>query len=201
METISTESLIDWLNSLPFPRPFIWQRYVHWRRAFYGTTTLLMLLIFVGVPFFNGITQSHGIEPRDRLFATWTTIILGAFVVYAIARVSFNASKLYDDCKWLARFGAVGDATLIWVLGSEKAVSITYSFFDLHGRERQREVFLTTEGAQTIPTLTAGDSVPVLFDPHNSNQRNQLWIEVSRYVRISPRLREQDGAPAPQPGH
>ncbi|MDR3709820.1 MAG: hypothetical protein P4L33_16110 [Capsulimonadaceae bacterium] len=194
MEPLTTDALIQWLNTLPYPRPFVWQRYVYWRRAIYALVTLLMLLGFVGVPFFNGLTQSRGLEPKDRLFATWTTIILGAFIVYAFARVSFNATKMFDDCKWLARFGAVGEATLLWVLGNDKAVSITYSFWDIHGRERQREVYIAAEGDYQLPRLAAGDTIPVLFDPHKSDQRNQLWLEVTRYVRLSPRVQAQHPA-------
>lgn len=202
MDTLSSETLIQWLNTLPYPRPFFWQRYVYLRRAVYGLVTLLMLVGFVGVPFVNGLTQSHGPELSTKLVTYWTTIILGAFVVYAFARVSFNASRLFDDCKWLAQFGAVGEASLLWVLGNDKAVSITYSFYDLHGHERQRETVITTETGQPLPVLAAGDLAPVLFDPHKSDQRNMLWIEVSRFVHLVPdgKTRRSAAPPASQSG-
>jgi len=183
-ESLKSEDLIHWLNTLAYPRPFSWQRYVYWRRAVYGLVTTLMLVGFVGVPFYNGLVQSHGMEPNTKLLTYWTTIILGAFIVGAFARVSLNSSRLFDDCKWLAQSGAVGEASLLWVLGSDKSVTITYVFYDIHGRERQREACITTENGQPLPKLSSGDLIPVLFDPHKSDKRNMLWIEVSRYVHL-----------------
>jgi hypothetical protein len=202
METLTSEALMQWLNTLPYPRPFFWLRYVYWRRAVYGLVTLLMLIGFVGVPFYNGLTETKGLEPNAKLFTYWTTIILGTLIVSAFARVSLNASRLFDDCKWLAQSGAVGEASLIWVLGTDKAVSITYCFYDIHGRERQREALITNETAQPLPTLSAGDIVPVLFDPHKSDQRNMLWLEISRYVHLvqsSDRRRKAAAGASPSP--
>jgi hypothetical protein len=186
-DTLSVDALIQWLSSLPYPRPFVWQRYVYWRRAIYGLITLLMLVGFVGVPFVNGLAHSRGLEPGARMLTYWTTIILGAFIVSAFVRVSFNSSQLFDTCKWLAQFGAVGEANLLWVLGNEKSINVTYLFHDLHGHERQREANFTSETGQPLPKLRSGDTVPVLFDPHKSDKRNMLWLEVARCVRVTDR--------------
>jgi len=194
METLNSEGLNHWLNTLPYPRPFSWQRYVHLRRAVYGLITLLMLVGFVGVPFYNGLMHIRGVGPHQQLFRYWTTVIMGSVIVSAFALVSRNAGRLFDDCKWLARFGAVGEASLLWVLGSDKAINVTYCFYDIHGRERQREAYIVSEQGQPLPTLRAGDIVPVLFDPHQSDKRNMLWVEVARFVHLDERAGRSQGA-------
>ncbi len=184
MEALDPQSLINWLNTLPYPRPFVWFRFVYWRRAVYGLVSILMLVGCVGLPLLNGLNQSHGVEPMSRLLTYQIAIFFGALIVFAFVRVSVNASKLFDDCKWLARFGAVGEANLLWVLGDEKSAVITYRFWDIHGRERQREAFISSESGKPLPKLAAGDVIAVLFDPHKPDNRNLLWIEIQRYVRL-----------------
>jgi len=194
-ETLTSDALVQWLTALPYPRPFFWQRYVYWRRAVYGLVTTLMLLGFVGVPFVNGVMNAKDLQSHTQLFPYWTTIILGALVVGAFALVSLNANRLLEDCKWLAQFGAIGEASVLWVFGSDTSINVTYCFYDLHGRERQREACITSEMGIAIPAISAGDTIPVLFDPQKPGQRNMLWTEVSCYVRLIPERRVRGKAP------
>jgi len=186
MDALDPQSLINWLNTLPYPRPFVWHRFVWWRRSVYGLMSILMLAGCVGYPLYTGLNQSHGMEPNSKVLTYQAAVFFGALVVFAFVRVSVQASRLFDDCKSLARFGAVGEANLLWVLGDGNSAVITYRFYDLHGRERQREAFISAETGQPLPQLAAGDVIPVLFDPHKPDQRNLLWIEVARYVHVSP---------------
>ncbi|HEY3329949.1 MAG TPA: hypothetical protein VGK19_08020 [Capsulimonadaceae bacterium] len=197
MQALDPQSLINWLNTLPYPRPFVWQRFVYWRRAVYGLVSIVMLIGCVGWPLYNGLDQAHGLEPMAKLLNSQVMIFFGALIVIAFVRVSVQANKLFDDCKSLSRFGAVGEANLLWVLGDEKSSLVTYRFFDLHGRERTREAFISAENGQSLPPLAAGDVIPVLFDPHKPDQRNLLWIEITRYVRISASAQRAQAAAAP----
>jgi len=176
----------DWLQALPFPRPFLWMRFVYVRRATYILVTIFTMTTCVAVPIWRALSQSHSYEGMSKIITYQIGLFFGALIVVAFARISYAATKLFDDCKWLSRFGVVGEANLLWVLGDENGAVITYRFWDLQGRERQRETSVVPENGRKLPPLASGDVVPVLFDPHHPDSRNLLWIEIARYVRIAP---------------
>jgi hypothetical protein len=193
-----SDQVTDWLHSLPFPRPFLWMQFVYVRRATYIVVTLFTLMACVGIPIWKALGQMRNYEGVSHLVSYQVGLFFGALIVVSFARISYAATKLFDDCKWLSRFGAVGEANLLWVLGDENGAVITYRFWDLQGRERQRETVVAPDNGRKLPVLCAGDMIPVLFDPHHPDARNLLWIEITRYVRIAPAV--ENTLPAPPTG-
>lgn len=190
-----SDEVTDWLHSLPFPRPFLWQPFVLVRRSIYTLVSLFMLMCCVGVPIYKFLGQMHTMEGANRMVSYQIALFFGALIVVAFVRISYAANKLFDDCKWLSRFGAVAEANLLWVLGDENGAVITYRFWDMQGHERQRETVVQPENGRKLPLLAAGDVIPVLFDPHRPDARNLLWVEITRYVRLAPQAVKSVPAP------
>jgi len=112
----------------------------------------------------------------------WAYLILGAGIVSAFVQISIQASKLFDDCKNLAKRGIAEAANVLWVIRSRDSLMITYRYWDDEGREHQRDASAPLSLFTNTDPPVAGDMLPVLFDPKKPGQINLLWLEIAQFV-------------------
>jgi uncharacterized membrane protein (DUF485 family) len=171
---------------IAYPRPFFWKPFVYWRRATYVIITLIMLVICIILPIINAIQDNYHISfmQGSKELIYWGYLIFGAAIIFGFVQISLEAFNLFDKCKKLAREGILETASILWVMWGRESVVLTYRFWDLEGREHQRETAIPVGHFtnQTVPS--AGDLLPVLFNPRKADTFNLLWIEIEQYVKV-----------------
>lgn len=180
-DTNDSEEDLAWLRSIATPRPFVWLSIVKRRRAMYVLTALLLIVVFEGWP--ELMTLMHmgtGVSWKD-VHVQQVPLYMGMLVVVAFVGTCYALYKQFDDSKWLARYGEVGEANLLSVQRGGRQLLVVYRFWDAHGKEYERETVVTAEGREVLPALGSGDIVPVLYDRARPS-RNLLWPEIARYV-------------------
>jgi hypothetical protein len=168
-------------------RPFGWYRFIETRRRIYMLASLLLLFVCVFVPLVYSLSQLHNEYTFDRIRPNQIALYFGALVVVAFVRYTYVLHKLWDESKWLARYGQLGEANLLWVIRGKQRMIVTYRFWTARGVEVMREAVIDEDGPGHLTPLAAGDVVPVMYDPRNPKQRNMLWAEIERYVHAIPR--------------
>src|SRR5665213_1927236 len=104
------------LANLPQPRPFVWYRFVPRKRNVYGWAAILVLLLAVVGPLVYDLSaMQHQFDPA-KLRPLWIAIIFGALVVVSLVVYLYSLNRLWEDSKWLARFGRIDEANLLWVI-------------------------------------------------------------------------------------
>lgn len=192
--TNESEEEISWLRSIATPRPFVWLSIVKRRRAMYVLTALLLIVVFEGWP--ELMTLMHmgtGVSWKD-VHVQQVPLYMGMLVVVAFVGTCYALYKQFDDSKWLARFGEIGEANLLSVQRGGRQLMVVYRFWDARGKEYEREAVITAEGKEVLPPLGSGDIVPVLYD-RGRPSRNLLWPEIARYVIYKPRRTHAKQAP------
>jgi hypothetical protein len=172
------------LANLPQPRPFVWYRFVPRKRNIYGWIAIAVLLVFVVVPLIISLQQLQRQFDPGRLRPLWIAIIFGALVVVALVIYLYSLNRLWEDSKWLARFGRIDEANLLWVIEAPQRLVVTYRFWTPEGVEIIRETAIDADGPYPLSKLSGGDVVPVLYDSRFPKKRNLLWAEVERYVTL-----------------
>jgi hypothetical protein len=172
------------LRDLSTPRPFNWYKFVEGRRRMYGWGSLALLLGCVVLPLLIGLSEIRNEYNFDKLRPNQIALYFGALVVVAFVRYSYVLHKLWDDSKWLARYGQIEEANLLWVIHSKDRLIVTYRFWTFQGKEVMKETVIDADGPNHLADLSAGDVVPVLFDPRSPRTRSMLWAEIERYVTI-----------------
>lgn len=138
-----------------------------------------MLPLAVGwIQMGRGATWKH-LEPIQ------VALFFGALIVVAVVRVSMDTYRQFDDSKWLARYGMVAEANLLWVMNDGKSSLVSYKFWDHQNEEHEREVVINKDGPKDLPDFKPGGITAVLYDPRQAGKRQALWAEVSRYVTPS----------------
>ncbi len=187
--TVQTTKIKDpfaYLRGFAIPRPFGWYRYVEQRRAMYSVGSLVLLVVAVVFPLLIGLAEVRNEYSFDHLRPNQIALYFGALVVVAFVRYSYILHKLWDDSKWLSRYGQIEEANLLWVIRSKDRLIVTYRFWTYQGLEIVKETIIDADGPHALAPLAAGDVVPVLFDPRSPRQRSMLWAEIERYVTVSP---------------
>ena len=152
----------------------------------YVLTALFLIIVFEGWP--ELMTLMHmgtGMSWKD-VHVQQVPLYMGMLVVVAFVGTCYALYKQFDDSKWLARHGEIGEANLLAVQRGGRQLLVMYRFWDARGREYEREATITAEGKEVLPALGSGDIVPVLYDRLRPS-RNLLWPEISRYVIYKPR--------------
>ncbi|HEX5324060.1 MAG TPA: hypothetical protein VFW40_09755 [Capsulimonadaceae bacterium] len=184
-----------WLRSIPAPRPFVWQSLVYKRRAAYGLLALLLFVIFEGWPErMSLVHMGYAGTWRQDIHLDQVPLFMGMLVVVAFVGTCYALYKQYDDSKWLARNGEIGEANLLSVQNAGKQLLISYHFWDAKGNEIEREAIIASEKNE-LPDLCAGDIVPVLYDRARPARRNLLWPEIARYVEYKAETEDQKTQP------
>ena len=176
----------DLLRDISPTRPFGWLPFVNVRRYLYLFVALALLGLFIFLPASHYIGEAHATGQTDTsVHPNQITLYFGALVVVAFIRYAWVVFKLWDNSKWLARYGSVEEANLLWVIHGERRLIVTYRFWTPEGKEVQKETVIDADGPVPLADLSAGDVVPVLYDPHSPRRRNMLWAEIERYVTLS----------------
>jgi hypothetical protein len=177
----------EYLRDMPPPRPFVWFRYVEQRRFVYGVACVILLVLCVVIPLLYSLSEVRNEYSFDRIRPNQIALYFGALVVVAVVRYSYVLHKQWDDSKWLARYGRLEEANLLWVIRGRDRLVITYRFWTPRGEEVMKETVIDADGPAPLAALGAGDIAPVLYDPRSPHRRSMLWAEVERYVMISDR--------------
>jgi hypothetical protein len=181
MQTVDQDPL-SILRASRRPRHYGWYPFVQRRRQAYSFACLLLLCCFVMVPLADGWSKmSHGASWR-YLEPIQVALFFGALTVVAFVRVVMGLYKQFDDSKWLARYGMVAEANLLWVLNDGKSLLVSYRFWDHQDIEHEAEVVITADGPTKLPALKPGSITAVLYDPRQAEKRHALWADVARYV-------------------
>jgi hypothetical protein len=183
----------DFLSDLALPRPMVWQSFVKARRYFYSFGAIGLLAVCIGLPLLLFIGEGREAQPSplDHVRPGQVALYFGALVVVAFIRYAYVLFKLWDNSKWLAQYGSIAEANLLWVIRGENRLIVTYRFWTPTGVEVRKETVIDADGPIPLADLCAGDVVPVLYDLRGPKSRGMLWAEIERYVtlRESPRAR------------
>jgi len=179
------DQLAQWLGSLRYPRPFQYKTFVTIRRAVFGFVALLLLAVCVGAPMASAIDHMTTRSMPNQLVAYQVTILFGAMIVFAFVWIGVQSSRVYENARWLVRYGAVGDASILFVVSDGAMINITYRFWDFSGIERRRETTMRMPGKAADWKLRSGQIIPVLFDPQKPADKNLLWLEVAAYTQVN----------------
>jgi hypothetical protein len=197
-----TDSAEDfaWLRSLKPPRPFVWLGLVYRRRFLYVLLALGLIAVFEGWPELMSLRHmGYASSWRADIHVEQVPLFMGMLIVVAFVGSCYALYKQYDDSKWLARYGEIGEANLLSVQHGGRQLLVTYRFWDFRGNEIDREVVIVAEKNE-LPRLCAGDIIPVLYDRARPAKRNLLWPEIIRYVTYKGPAPSPETAPEPAAG-
>ena len=179
------QAALEWLRQMATPRPLTWRPFVKRRRFWYGLAACFLLTFFVGLPIIWGMREIGESATQTHMRPNQIAVYFGALFVVAFIYYVWQMTKQYENAKWLARQGSVTEANLLLVLRGGRNLFVSYRFWDAQGRERERDAVIVPDSPEEdLPELQAGDIVPLLYDPQRPDQRNFLWAEVGRYVRL-----------------
>ncbi len=177
------------LRELPMPRPFAWYGFIRNRRMTYAFACLALLVCLVLLPLLYSMGQVHNQFNADRIKPNQVLLFFGALIVVALVRYTLALEHLWRDSRTLARYGRIEEANLLWVISNPQRVVATYRFWTLEGEEIVRETVIDADGPHPLAAMSAGDTVPVLYDTQNPKRRNMLWAEIERYVALPTSIR------------
>ncbi len=184
MNPLDIPDPFHFLANLKLPRPFVWYKFVPRKRNTYGWVAIAVLLIFVITPLVISLEQiSRKYDPQG-MRPLWIEIIFGALVVVSLVTYLISLNKLWEDSKWLSRYGRIEEANLLWVIETPGRLVVTYRYWTPDNVEVIKETAIDADGAFPLAKLSGGDIVPVLYDPASPRKRSLLWAEAERYVTL-----------------
>jgi hypothetical protein len=184
MNPLDIPDPFHFLANLKQPRQFVWYKFVPRKRSIYGWVAVAVLLLFVAVPLVVSLDQLQRTFDPAKLRPLWITIIFGALVVVSLVTYLFSLNKLWEDSKWLARYGRIEEANLLWVIEAPGRLVVTYRYWTPDNVEVIKETAIDEDGPYPLAKLSGGDVVPVLYDPSSPAKRSLLWAEAERYVTL-----------------
>ena len=184
MNPLDIPDPFHFLANLPQPRPFVWYRFVPKKRNSYGWVALFVLLVSVIGPGLYSFQQLQRSYDANRMRPLWIVIIFGAMVVVSLVVYLLSLNKLWEDSKWLARYGRIDEANLLWVIEAPQRLIVTYRYWTPDNVEVIKETAIDADGPYPLAKLSGGDVVPVLYDPRYPKSRSLLWAEAERYVTL-----------------